>query len=140
MQEGDWLQILSAFYGCFTKHSAYLQDGEIFQYTVHHVFFGELFELVYEVDHVLTHWRSVDSVDKPIVFIVAKFGLQENSRQYNYLLDTLIQFIFKGNLVVVNPLRPKAIGPVYMEVEYVTRLGVVGLCHNTLPLAEALQH
>lgn len=32
-----------------------LQDGEVFQHTVHHVFFWQMLEFVYEVDHVFTH-------------------------------------------------------------------------------------
>lgn len=54
-----------------------LQYGEVFQYTVHHVFFRQLLELVNEVYHVFTHWRSVNSVYKPAVFIVTKLSLQE---------------------------------------------------------------
>lgn len=54
-----------------------LQYGEVFQYTVHHVFFRQLLELVNEVYHVFTHWRSVNSVNKPAVFIVTKLSLQE---------------------------------------------------------------
>lgn len=34
---------------------SYLQDGEVLQHTVHHVFLRQVLQLVDEVDHVLTH-------------------------------------------------------------------------------------
>lgn len=48
-----------------SKHDKclYLQDGEVFKNTVHHVLLRQVFELVDEVDHVLAHGRAVDSVD-----------------------------------------------------------------------------
>lgn len=46
---------------CFWVLDIYLQDGEVFQHTVHHVFLWEVFELVYKVDHVLAQWRAMDS-------------------------------------------------------------------------------
>ena len=45
------------------KALCYLKYSEVFQNTVHHVFFWQVFELVDEVDHVLAHGRAVDPVD-----------------------------------------------------------------------------
>lgn len=44
------------------------QNCEVLQHTVHHVFLRQVFQLVDEVDHVFTHGRTADSVDKPSVF------------------------------------------------------------------------
>lgn len=60
-----------------SEMATYLQYGEVFQYAVHHVFFRQLFELVNKVYHVFTHWRSVNAVYKPAVFIVTKLRLQK---------------------------------------------------------------
>ena len=38
----------------------YLEDGEVLQNTVHHVLLWQVFELVDEVDHVLTHGGAMD--------------------------------------------------------------------------------
>lgn len=37
------------------------------QNTVHHVSLGQLLQLVYKVDHVVAHWRSMDAVNKTSV-------------------------------------------------------------------------
>lgn len=44
------------------------QNSEVLQYTVHHVLFWQVFELVDEVNHVFAHRRATDSVDKTPVF------------------------------------------------------------------------
>ena len=51
----------------------YLQYSEVLQNTVHHVFLWKVFQSMYKTDHVVTHWRAVDtkyksSVVKPGVF------------------------------------------------------------------------
>ena len=48
--------------------AGYLEHSEIFQHTVHHVFFWQVFQLVDEVDHVFTHGGAVDTVDEAPIF------------------------------------------------------------------------
>ena len=45
----------------------YLEDGKVLEYRVHHVLFGQVFEFVYKVDHVLAHGRAVDAVHEAAV-------------------------------------------------------------------------
>ena len=47
----------------------HLQDGEVLQHTVHHVFLRQMLQLQYEVDHVFTHWTTVNFVQVPTPFI-----------------------------------------------------------------------
>lgn len=47
---------------------SYLQDGEVFQHTVHHILLRQMLELVNEVDHVLAHRGSMDAVNKTTIF------------------------------------------------------------------------
>lgn len=44
------------------------QNREVLQHTVHHVFLRQVFEFVDEVDHVFTHRRATNSVDKAPIF------------------------------------------------------------------------
>lgn len=46
---------------------AYLQDGEVLEHAVHHVFFRQMLQLVDEVDHVLTHGRARDAVHEAAI-------------------------------------------------------------------------
>lgn len=55
----------------------HLQDGEVLQDAVHHVFLWQVLELVDKVDHVLTHGRAVDAVHKAPVFQPGILSLQE---------------------------------------------------------------
>lgn len=58
-----------------------LQDCEVFKYTVHHVLLWKMLQLVNEVDHILTHWRSVDSVYKPAILETSVLRLKiENAK------------------------------------------------------------
>lgn len=61
----------------FLKKKAfkYLQDGKVFEDTVHHVLFGQVFELVDKVDHVLAHGRPMDAVDETAVLEARVFRL-----------------------------------------------------------------
>ena len=49
----------------------YLEDGEVFQHTVHHVFLRQVLELQDEVDHVLAHGAAVELVDVSSVLIAS---------------------------------------------------------------------
>lgn len=49
---------------CTLRIITHLQNGEVFEYTVHHVLFGQVLELLYEVDHVFAHRRPMDAVHK----------------------------------------------------------------------------
>jgi len=40
-----------------------LEDGEVLQDTVHHVSLGEMLQFPDEVDHIFTHWTTVDLVE-----------------------------------------------------------------------------
>lgn len=46
-----------------TLSVCYLQDSEVFENTVHHVLFRQMFEFVDKVDHVFAHRRAVDPVN-----------------------------------------------------------------------------
>ena len=56
------LQKMQYFVGRRENKDFYLQDCEIFKYTVHHVTLRQVLELPDEVDHVFTHWTAVDLV------------------------------------------------------------------------------
>ena len=45
----------------------HLEDGEVLEYTVHHVFLWEVFQSVDEADHVITHGRAIDAEHKPSI-------------------------------------------------------------------------
>lgn len=45
----------------------YLENGKIFQHTVHHVLFGQMFQLMNKINHVFTHGRPMNSVDEPSI-------------------------------------------------------------------------
>lgn len=45
----------------------YLEDCKVFQDGVHHILLWQVFELEYEVNHVFTHRRAVNSVDKSAI-------------------------------------------------------------------------
>ena len=47
----------------------HLEDGEVLQHAVHHVLLRKMLQLQYEVDHVFTHWTSVNFVQIPTPFI-----------------------------------------------------------------------
>ena len=64
------------------RKEAHLEDGEVFEDRVHHVLFGQVLELVDEVDHVLAHGRAVDAVDEAAVLEAGVLGLD--------LLDDLL--------------------------------------------------
>ena len=39
-----------------------LEDGEVLQHGIHHIFLWETLEFEDEVDHIFTHWTAVDLV------------------------------------------------------------------------------
>ena len=53
----------------------YLEDGEVFQHTVHHVFLRQVLELQDEVDHVLAHGAAVQLVDVAAILITGVLRL-----------------------------------------------------------------
>lgn len=53
----------------------YQQDSEVLQNAVHHVFLRQVFELVNEVDHVLTQRRAIYFVHKSAVLELSIFRL-----------------------------------------------------------------
>lgn len=52
----------------------YLQNGEILQHTVHHVLFGQVLELLNEIDHVFAHRRPMDAIHEARVLQSRVFG------------------------------------------------------------------
>ena len=55
----------------------HLQDGEVLQDAVHHVFLWQVLQLVDKVDHVLAHGRAVDAVHKAPILQPGILGLRE---------------------------------------------------------------
>ncbi len=49
-------------------NESYLENGEILEYTVHHVLLGQVLQLEDEVDHVLAHRGPVQLVQKSPAF------------------------------------------------------------------------
>ena len=54
---------------------SYLKDGEVLENAVHHVLFGQVFELVNKVDHVLAHGRTMDAVNETAILKSGVFRL-----------------------------------------------------------------
>ena len=53
----------------------YLENCEVFQHTVHHVFLGQTLELEDEVDHVLAHGAAMELVDEATALELGVLGL-----------------------------------------------------------------
>ena len=75
-RSGDFKNIGDAKEGFLSVSISYhLKDCEVFQDTVHHVLFREVLELENKVDHIFTHWASVNLVKVPPSLISCIFCL-----------------------------------------------------------------
>ena len=52
-----------------------LEDGEVLQHAVHHVFFWKMLEFEYKVDHVFTHGTPLNFIQISSSFEPRTFGL-----------------------------------------------------------------
>ena len=57
--------------------TTYLQDGEVFKHTIHHVSFREVLQTMDETDHVVTHRRTVNTINKPTIVKSCIFSLEK---------------------------------------------------------------
>lgn len=55
--------------------STHLQNGKVLQNTIHHVLFGQMLQLVYEIDHILAHGRPLYPVHEAAVLESWVLGL-----------------------------------------------------------------
>ena len=53
----------------------HLEDGEVLQHAVHHVFFWKMLEFEYKVDHVFTHGTPLNFIQISSSFEPRTFGL-----------------------------------------------------------------
>ena len=61
--------------------TTYLQDGEVFKHTIHHVSLREVLQAVDETDHVVTHRRTVNTINKPTIVKSCIFSLEKRERE-----------------------------------------------------------
>lgn len=59
----------------------YQQNSKVFQHTVHHIFLWQMLELVDEIDHVFTHWRTIYSIHKPAILKPCIFRLRGKTKR-----------------------------------------------------------
>lgn len=78
-----------------------LEDGEVLQHAVHHVFLWQVLQLVYEVDEILAHRRSFYSVNKMTAFALRVLRL---SAQHTCTNTVLATFITNVTLYDLHPL------------------------------------
>ena len=60
--------------------TTYLQDGEVFKHTIHHVSLREVLQTMDETDHVVTHRRTVNTINKPTIVKSCIFSLEKRER------------------------------------------------------------
>ena len=59
----------------------YLQDGEVLKHAVHHVSLREVLQPMNETDHVVTHRRTVNTINKPTSVKSCIFSLEKRRRE-----------------------------------------------------------
>lgn len=63
----------------------YLQDGEVLKHAVHHVSLREVLQPMNETDHVVTHRRTVNTINKPTSVKSCIFSLEKGKRRKNLM-------------------------------------------------------
>ena len=63
----------------------YLQDGEVLKHAVHHVSLREVLQPMDETDHVVTHRRTVNTINKPTIVKSCILSLEKRRAEKNLL-------------------------------------------------------
>lgn len=63
----------------------YLQDGEVLKHAVHHVSLREVLQPMDETDHVVTHRRTVNTINKPTSVKSCIFSLEKRRGKKSFV-------------------------------------------------------
>ena len=74
----------------------YLENGEVFQDTVHHMFLREFHQAMYEVNHNVAHWRTIDSVHKLVLIKPCILSLNMKKKNQKKPAKNIVKHIYRS--------------------------------------------